>query len=158
MITIDGTVIEIRGYPATPFNVDARIPAINAPIKAAVAGGREQRSMSSKRVVLDIAPMIAAATASLMGLLNIIENPNTPQKLVSNRNKIHCHKARCSGKNGIGFKPSNIARIHAVIVETVIMIKEYINLSEPERISSLARSMPLVIKGNPGMINNMEQI
>ena len=39
MITMEGTVREILGYPATPFKVDARIPAINAPMNAAAAGG-----------------------------------------------------------------------------------------------------------------------
>ena len=102
--------------------------------------------------------MIPEAMASGTGLLNIMENPKTPQKLASKRNKIHCHKARFNGRNEIGLSPSNIASIQAVIVETVTIINEYINRSEPERISSLARSIPLVIKGKPGIINSIEQM
>lgn len=45
-----------------------------------------------------------------------------------------------------------------VIVATVIMSSAYISRSIPERISSFAKSIPLVINGNPGMINSMEQI
>ena len=51
-----------------------------------------------------------------------------------------------------------IAKIHAVMVATVIMISEYIRRSIPERISNFAKSIPLVINGNPGIINNIEQI
>ena len=155
---MDGTVIEILGYPATPFKVEARIPAIKAPIKAAAAGGNAERSINSKRIVFDTAPMIPAAVASRIGLLNIIENPNTPKKLANRRRTIHCHNARFKGRNEIGLSPSSIARIQAVIVATVIMSREYMSLSIPERISSLARSIPLVINGKPGMINSMEQM
>ena len=42
---MDGTVIDILGYPATPLSVEARIPAINAPIKAAAAGGKVKSSI-----------------------------------------------------------------------------------------------------------------
>lgn len=34
MITIEGTVIDILGYPATPFTVVAKMPATKAPAKA----------------------------------------------------------------------------------------------------------------------------
>ena len=44
IMTIEGTVIEILGYPATPFRVEARSPARNAPINAAAAGGILTRS------------------------------------------------------------------------------------------------------------------
>lgn len=33
MITIEGTVIDILGYPATPFTVEAKMPATKAPGK-----------------------------------------------------------------------------------------------------------------------------
>ena len=150
--------MDIRGYPDSPFNVEARIPAIKAPINAAAAGGREKRSMSSSLMVLETAPISPAAAASRTGLLNIMENPKTPQKPANKRSRIICHSARFRGRNGIGFSPSSMARIQAVIVATVIMIREYISRSIPERISSLARSIPLVINGKPGIMNSMEQI
>ena len=157
-MTIEGTVIEILGYPATPFRVEARSPARNAPINAAAAGGILTRSINSKRKVLESAPIKPAAVARRLGLLNMIENPKTPQKLARRRNRIHCHNARSIGRNGSGFKPSSMARIQAVMVATVMMIREYISRSVPERISSFAKSIPLVINGNPGIINSMEQI
>ena len=49
MITIEGTVIDILGYPATPFTVEAKMPATKAPAKAATAGGKDARSISSNR-------------------------------------------------------------------------------------------------------------
>ena len=158
MITIEGTVIDILGYPATPFTVVAKMPATKAPAKAATAGGKDARSISSNRNVLDTAPITPAAAASLIGLLKRMENPNTPPMLASRRNMIHCHSANLSGRNGIGFNPRTIAKIHAVMVATVIIISEYIRRSIPERISNFAKSIPLVINGNPGIINNIEQI
>lgn len=80
MITIEGTVIDILGYPATPFTVEAKMPATKAPAKAATAGGKDARSISSNRNVLDTAPITPAAAASLIGLLKRMENPNTPAK------------------------------------------------------------------------------
>lgn len=88
MITIEGTVIDILGYPATPFTVVAKMPATKAPAKAATAGGKDARSISSNRNVLDTAPITPAAAASLIGLLKRMENPNTPPKLASRRNMI----------------------------------------------------------------------
>lgn len=158
IITIDGTVIEILGYPATPFRVEARIPAMNAPINAAAAGGKARRSISSNRTVFDIAPIIPAAAARGTGLLNIIEKPYTPQKLNRSRRKIHCHNDSFKGRNEIGFKPNDIASIQAVMVATVMIIIEYISRSVPERMSNLARSIPLVINGKPGITNSIEQI
>lgn len=63
MITIEGTVIDILGYPATPFTVVAKMPATKAPAKAATAGGKDARSISSNRNVLDTAPITPAAAA-----------------------------------------------------------------------------------------------
>ena len=57
---------------------------------------------------------------------------------------------------GCSFNRSAI--IQANIVATNIIIIEYVNRSRPERKSSLARSIPLVINGKPGIINNMEHI
>ena len=127
-------------------------------MKAAAAGGSAYRSINSNRSVFETAPIIPAAAARRNGLLNMAENPNTPQKPVAMRKKIRCHNARCKGKNAIGFSPSSMASIHAVMVATVMMISEYMSRSVPERISSFARSIPLVINGNPGMINSIEQI
>ena len=56
--------------------------------KAAAAGGKPARSTSSRRKVLDSAPMKAAAAARRPGLLNMNEKPNTPQKLARSRNRI----------------------------------------------------------------------
>ena len=82
----------------------------------------------------------------------MMEKPKTPQKLAIRRRRIHCHTVNVSGWNGSGVKPSNIARIQAVIVATVVIINEYVMRSIPERISSLARSIPLVMNGNPGIM------
>ena len=38
-MTIEGTVREILGYPTLFLIRDARIPAVNAPMNAAAAGG-----------------------------------------------------------------------------------------------------------------------
>ena len=80
-MTIEGTVREILGYPTLFLIRDARIPAVNAPMNAAAAGGIADRSTSSSLSVFATAPIIAAVAASLTGLLNITEKPNTPQKL-----------------------------------------------------------------------------
>ena len=64
MITIAGTVIDIREYPILPFERDASIPAVRAPAKAAIDGGQEARSTSSRRRVLAMAPMTPARVAS----------------------------------------------------------------------------------------------
>ena len=150
--------MEILGYPTILFNADARTPAATAPANAATGAGTEVISSISSRSVLDTAPIIPAATASFHGLLNITENPNTPPKLAQIRNTIHCQSPRLIVVNDSGFNPSTIARTQAVIVATDIIITEYIIRSIPDRKSSFARSIPLVIKGNPGMIKSMAQI
>ena len=63
MITIEGTVTDILGYPTLFFSRDARRPAVSAPINAAAAGGIFARSTSSSLRVLATAPIPAAATA-----------------------------------------------------------------------------------------------
>ena len=64
---------------------DASRPAVSAPIKAAATAGIPVKSTSSRRKVLATEPISAAVAAMGMELLNIIENPNTPQKLAINR-------------------------------------------------------------------------
>lgn len=61
MITIEGTVTDILGYPTLFFSRDARSPAVSAPINAAAAGGIFTRSTSSSLRVLAAAPIPAAA-------------------------------------------------------------------------------------------------
>lgn len=65
--------------------MEARSPAVNAPIKAATAAGVAVKLTSSRRNVFAMALIKAAVAAIGIELLNIIENPNTPQKLVINR-------------------------------------------------------------------------
>ena len=81
-----GVTSTINGYFYGKNN--ARIPAVSAPTKAAPAGGMAVISTISSRRVFAMAPIPAAVAASRTGLLNIIENPNTPQKLVIRRSKI----------------------------------------------------------------------
>ena len=95
---------------------EASSPAIMAAKNAAAAGGKDARSTSSRRSVLDIAPIIAADIASGTGLLNMIEKPNTPQKLVSRRNTIYCSMLRFSGRKSTGLRCSASAISHAAIV------------------------------------------
>ena len=73
---------------------DASSPADKAPMNAAAAGGIPVKSISSSRNVLATSPIYAAMAAMGMVLLNIIENPNTPQKLAM----IRRHRSR------IGFR------------------------------------------------------
>lgn len=82
MITMDGTVMAILGYPVFPLIIEASSPAVKAPIKAAAAAGKD-KSTSVNRNVLAIAPMHPALAAIFFELLNIMENPNTPPKLVN---------------------------------------------------------------------------
>ena len=150
--------MDILGYPTLFFKADARIPAQNAPINAAAAGGIHAKSTSSRRSVFDIAPITAADAASTTGLLNIIENPKTPQKLIINlRKRCNPTDILSTGKS-IGLRFSSNAIIHAVIVATIIITSAYTSLSIPDLISSFAKSIPLVINGNPGIIKSMEQI
>lgn len=89
MITIDGTVTEILGYPTLLLIREASRPAAKAPMNAAAAGGHAVRSTSSSLNVFATAPIPAATAARRTGLLNITEKPNTPQKLARSRNRIH---------------------------------------------------------------------
>ena len=66
------------------FINEASSPAVTAPINAAAAAGIAVKSTSSRRSVLAIAPITAVVAAIGIELLNIIENPNTPQKLAIN--------------------------------------------------------------------------
>ena len=140
------------------FIREAKIPAVSAPINAATAGGIPARSTSSRRSVFATAPIRAAIVARRAGLLNMMENPNTPQKLAIRRNRIHISTGMDTLIKSTGFRCRIRAMIHADIVATRMMISAYIRRSIPERISSFARSIPLVINGKPGMINNIAQI
>ena len=133
----------------SPSGSAAIIRIADANQDAAAAGGIFARSTSSSLRVLATAPISAAATARRTGLLNIMENPNTPQKLARIRNKIHCSVDNDSFIKSTGFRCRIRAMIHADIVATRMTIKAYIRRSIPERISSLARSIPLVMNGNP---------
>lgn len=62
MITMDGTVMAILGYPVFPLIIEASSPAVKAPIKAAAAAGKD-KSTSVNRNVLAIAPMHPALAA-----------------------------------------------------------------------------------------------
>ena len=107
------------------------------------------KSTSSRRSVLAIQPIRAAIAAIGTELLNMIENPNTPQKLAISLN-IRCNIFPiCNVVNSSGCKCSNKAIIHANTVATSTIIIEYVSLSIPDRRSSFARSMPLVMKEIP---------
>ena len=121
-MTIDGTVSEILGYPAWFLINDARIPAKSAPTKAAAAGGNEARSTSSSRRVLATAPISAAVAASFHGLLNIIENPNTPQKLKTRRSMICMGTDMESAGKSTGCRCKSSAISHAVMVATTMIM------------------------------------
>ena len=64
MITIEGTVSEILGYPLLFLIKEASNPAVRAPINAAAAGGICVKSTSSSRSVLAMAPINAAVAAT----------------------------------------------------------------------------------------------
>lgn len=155
---MEGTVSDIRGYPLYFLINDASSPAVAAPINAAAAAGIPVKSTSSRRNVLAMQPIRAVIAAMGIELLNIIENPNTPQKLAISLN-IRCSiLLRCKVVNSSGCRCNNKAIIHANTVATSTIIIEYVSRSRPDLKSSLARSIPLVIKGNPGIINNIEQM
>ena len=81
-------------------------------------------STISSRRVFAMAPIPAAVAASRTGLLNIIENPNTPQKLAISLN-IRCNIFPiCNVVNSSGCKCSNKAIIHANTVATSTIIIE----------------------------------
>ena len=98
------SVREILGYPTLLLISDARIPAVSAPTKAAPAGGMAVISTISSRRVFAMAPIPAAVAASRTGLLNIIENPNTPQKLVIRRSKIQAPTGKDIFRKSTGYK------------------------------------------------------
>ena len=101
MITIEGTVKEIRGYPLIS---DANKPATSAAINAAAPAGMLVKSTNSNLSVLAIAPIIPAQVAISIVLLNIIENPNTPTKLAGIRKSIIGITPRSNGMKFTGFK------------------------------------------------------
>ena len=113
------------------------------------------KSISSKRSVFATAPIQAAVAAIGIELLNIIEKPNTPQKLVIILNTNSKILLICIVVKSCGCSFNRSAIIQANIVATNIIIIEYVNRSRPERKSSLARSIPLVLNGKPGIINNV---
>ena len=113
------------------------------------------KSISSKRSVFATAPIQAAVVAIGIELLNIIEKPNTPQKLVIILNTNSKILLMCIVVKSCGCSFNRSAIIQANIVATNIIIIEYVNRSRPERKSSLARSIPLVINGKPGIIKYM---
>ena len=114
-------MIAMRGYPKLFFKRDASTPAVNAPINAAAAGGNAARSTSSSLNVLAMAPITAADAAKGIGLLNIIEKPNTPPKLASNLRSSSAVALRESSGKLRGFRFNIRAIIHAVIVATTII-------------------------------------
>ena len=101
MITMDGTVIAILGYPVFPLIIEASSPAVNAPIKAAAAAGKD-KSTSVSRNVFAMAPMHPALAAIFFELLNIMENPNTPPKLVNSLNSNFVDAEMCSFTKSTG--------------------------------------------------------
>ena len=118
---MDGTVTEMRGYPAAFFKQVASRPDSSAPRKAATAGGKPARLTSSSRKVFVTAPIKAAQTARFRGLLNISEKPNTPPKLASSRSTISSGIVSDSGGTCTGCRCSSMAMIHAVSVATRMM-------------------------------------
>lgn len=121
---MDGTVNDIRGYPLYCLIAEARSPAAAAPINAATAAGIPVKSISSRRNVLAIDPINAAVAAIGMELLNIIEKPNTPQKLVISL-RIRCViLLRSSSVKSCGCRCNSNAMIQAKMVATNTMMME----------------------------------
>src|SRR5699024_3406034 len=137
---------------------DAKIPAVNAPMKAAAAAGSDVKSTNSRRRVLATAPIKPAVAAILTGLINIIEKPNTPQKLAGILNRQINHGPSPNGKKLSGFKSLANATNQPTSVAITMIDTACTNRSIPDRISDLAKSNPLVIKGNPGIANNIAPI
>ena len=100
MMTIDGTVRAILGYVSLSSATLASSPETSAPMSAAASGGtppaspsagiRALRSTSESLSVFETAPMQPAAAAICTGLLNMIEKPNTPTKLMKARSAVSC--------------------------------------------------------------------
>jgi hypothetical protein len=51
---MDGTVIAILGYPVFPLIIEASSPAVNAPIKAAAAAGKDKSTSGIDLAKLDL--------------------------------------------------------------------------------------------------------
>ena len=101
---------------------DASSPAASAPVNAATAAGIPVKSTRDNRRVLATAPIIAAVEAMGIELLNIIENPRTPQKL-AHRRKISLDAVpRCTAIKSSGCNFRIIAVIQAPMVATSMMI------------------------------------
>ena len=119
---MDGTVRDILGYPLFSLINDARSPAVRAPANAAAGAGIPVRSTSSSRSEFAMAPISAAVAAMGAGLLNMIENPNTPKKLIISL-RIRCSTGpRFKSSKSIGCSRRSSAIIHANIVATMTII------------------------------------
>ena len=121
---MEGTVNEIRGYPLYCLIAEARSPAAAAPIKAATAVGIPVKSISSRRNVLAIDPISAAVAAIGMELLNMIEKPNTPQKLVISLRNRYAILLRFNSEKSSGCRCNSNAMIQAKTVATSTMMME----------------------------------
>ncbi len=75
MITMEGTVKEIRGKPLVRLTIEASSPATSAPQNAAAGAGMVWKSTNSSRRVLATAPINPEVMASRCELLNIMEKP-----------------------------------------------------------------------------------
>ena len=109
-------------------------------------GGQDARSTSSSRRVLAMAPMMPARVASLYGLLNMIENPKTPQKLASQTKQEHPLRIvhRSKGKRiRSGFRPSSMRHDPRPPCCSDCDDDQRVrrDVPVPERISSFARSI-----------------
>ena len=121
-MTMDGTVRDILGYPLFSLINDARSPTVRAPANAAAGAGIPVRSTSSSRSEFAMAPISAAVAAMGAGLLNMIENPNTPKKLIISL-RIRCSTGvRFKSSKSIGCSRRSSAIIHANIVATMTII------------------------------------
>ena len=121
-MTMDGTVRDILGYPLFSLINEARSPAVRAPANAAAGAGIPVRSTSSSRSEFAMAPISAAVAAMGAGLLNMIENPNTPKKLIISL-RIRCSTGvRFRSSKSIGCSRRSSAIIHANIVATMAII------------------------------------
>ena len=79
---------EILGYTAFIFQRGEKDLRSKQPINRGSSRRKVYQINKSRRSVFAIAPINAAVTASGTGLLNIMEKPNTPQKLARSRNRI----------------------------------------------------------------------
>ena len=158
MMTMEGTVRVILGQPIFFLIADAMSPAERAPINAAAPAGSSARSISSSRRVFAIMPIMPAVTAILRVLLNMRENPYTPQKLVISLNAINSGSSISSAAKSPGSNLNTDAAAQPVTVAMNIISRAYVTRSSPERISSFDRSIPPVISGNPGMTNSIEHM